>query len=322
MIEQKSESVKNLATNLLLLVPGTVWGASFIVVELLLPVMGPFTLTLGRSLISVLVLLVIMRIINSPLPNTWKEWSPFFFLAAMNQAFPFALTAWGQIYIEGGLASILLSVMPLFTMVLAFFFTEDEKLTAAKIAGIGLGLAGIIILIGPGALQGIGANILAQLAIVAAALMYAIGATYIRFIYPKQPVGLSPWALRLRIVTAQFVASALILLPFSLWLEAPWTIQPTWDMWRNLFLLGVGVTGLATITYFFLIEELGASTASTTIYLIPVAGVLLGNLILGEQITPSMIVALGLILLGIFIVNRGRREPARQSVPEAVERDS
>ena len=299
--------MKNLTTNLLLLVPGTVWGASFIIVELILPVMGPFTLTLGRSLISALVLLTIMRAIHSPLPSGWAEWRPFIFLAAVNQSFPFALTAWGQIYIEGGLASILLSVMPLFTMLLAFLFTKDETLSGAKISGIGLGLAGILVLIGPEALQGVGANILAQLAIILAALLYATGAVYARFVYPQQPTGLSAWALRLRIVTSQFMVSIVILLPLSLWFEAPWTIKPTWDIWLYLIFLGVGVTGLATITYFYLIEELGAGTASTTVYLIPVVGVILGNLILGEQVTTSMMMALVLILSGIFIVNRNRR---------------
>ncbi|MBV7337270.1 DMT family transporter [Chloroflexi bacterium TSY] len=295
---------KNLTTNFLLLIPGTVWGISFIAVELILPAIPPISLTLGRSLISIVMLLGMLWYVGGTLPSRLSDWSPFFLLAAVNLAIPFALTAWGQIYIDGGLASILLSVMPLFTALLAYCFTPDEKLTIQKMLGIGLGLIGIVVLIGPGALGGVRANVLAQLAIVGAALCYAIGAVYLRFVYPLQPEGLSTWALRMRMTSAQFVASAILLLPFSLWWEAPWTIQPSLEIWGYMLFLGIGVTLLATVTYFYLIEELGAGTASTTIYLIPVAGMILGNIVLGEAITAQMIFALGLILLGIFIVNR------------------
>ncbi len=306
MDDKPLNSSKNLLINFLILVPGTIWGISFIVVELILPVIPPITITLLRSIISVIMLMGLMWYTGSYLPRRWSEWLPFVYLAAVNQAVPFALTAWGQVYIEGGLASILLSVMPLFTVLLAYWFTSDETLTIPKVIGIGLGLAGIIILIGPSSLQGLGTHLLAQLAVVASALLYAIGAVYLRRVYPLQPKGLSTWALRLRITTAQFITSTLMLLPFSLWLEAPWNIRPTWDIWLYLLFLGIGVTLAATIVYFYLIEELGAGTAATTIYLIPVAGVILGAIVLNEQVTFQMGIALVFILGGIFIVNQSK----------------
>ena len=294
---------KNLTT-LLLLLPGTIWGISFTVVELILPVIPPITLTLGRSLISIVMLLGMMWFAGGYLPRRWSEWGPFFILGAINLAVPFALTSWGQLTINGGLASILLSVMPLFTAILAFLFTSDEQLTAAKVTGISLGLLGIIILIGPHALSGITSNFVAQLAIVLSALLYAIGAVYLRYVFPHQPKDLSAWGVRLRMTSAQFIASAVLLLPFSLWFETPWTIRPPLAIWFYMFLLGIGVTLLATVTYFYLIEQLGAGRASMTIYLIPVAGVITGILVLGEALTVQMVIALGLILFGIFVVNR------------------
>lgn len=250
-------------------------------------------------------LLFLLRLVSGTLPRKWADWWPFFILGATNQAIPFGLVAWGQVYIEGGLASILLSIMPLFTALLAYWFTDDERLTVAKLIGIGLGLGGIVLLIGPDALAGVGKNLAAQLAIVLAALLYAIGAVYIRKVYPLQPPGLSTWALRLRITAAQFITSALLLLPFSLWYDAPWTLRPTWAVMGHMLFLGVGVTLLATLVYFYLIEELGAGTASYTIYLIPVAGVLLGIIILDERLTSQMVLALGMILSGVFVANRG-----------------
>jgi len=292
-----------LPKNALLLLPGTIWGVSFIVVELILPYVPPFTLTLLRTLISVLMLLVLIRVAKASLPKTWQEWRPFFALALVNQAAPFALSSWGQLYIEGGLASILLSIMPMFTVLIAFWFTSDEPITLNKSLGIGLGLIGVIILIGPSALSGLGVNLVAQLAVVGSALLYAIGAVYTRYVYPLQPKGMSTWNLRLRITASQFICSAVLLLPFSLIVDKPWLLRPPLLTWFHLLFLGIGVTLLATMVYFYLIEEFGAGTASMTIYLIPVAGVITGMIVLDEQLTLNMIIALGFILSGIFIVN-------------------
>lgn len=307
-LQRYTQPMRIQAKNLLILLPGTVWGVSFILIELILPYIEPITMTLLRALISLVALYPVMRITGSYFPRTWRAWLPYFILAAMNQATPFALTAWGQKFIDGGLASILLSIMPLFTVLLAFFLTDDEGLSFSKIAGIFLGLVGIVILIGPTALEGLGINLWAQLAVVVSALLYALGAIYIRYLYRIEPKDMSTWALRLRIANAQFVTSVVMLTPFSLWLETPFNfnvIPP--EVWGYLFLLGTAVTMLATIVYYYLIEEFGAGRASMTVYLIPVAGVISGVIILDEELTGAMIVALVLIALGVYVVDRGEQ---------------
>ncbi len=297
--------------SLLLLVPGIVWGLSFIVVELVLPFIPPISLTLARTLISVTMLLLLMARAKSPLPKGWAEWRPFFILAALNQAIPFALSSWGQIYIEAGLASILLSTMPLFTMLLAFWFMSDEPLTRNKLIGVSLGLFGIILLIGPTAFKGISTNVVAQLAVVASALLYSIGAIYTRYVYTLQPKNLKGWTLRLRIITAQFVATGIMLIPFSLLIDKPWTLRPELATLFYLLFLGVGVTLLASMVYFYLIEQFGAAIASTTTYLIPVSGVLAGMLFLKERLTLTMVLALAFILMGIFVANQRPRRVSK-----------
>ena len=299
----------------LLIIPGIIWGASFIAVEFALVDVQPITLTLMRSLISTVMLLIMCYFLKSQLPRTFQEWWPFFFLALCNQAVPFVLLSWAQIYIEAGLASIYMAVMPLFTVLLAAGVTSDEELTFWKLAGVGCGLLGIIVLIGTEVFNGIGINVVAQLALVTASLLYAIGAVLTRFVYPLQPEGMTGWPLRLRMVTAQFIMSILILIPGSLWLEEPFAMRPSLATWGWLIFLGIGVTALATITYFFLIEELGAGAASMTIYLIPIAGVIAGVLILEETFRPEMGFALFLILGGIAVTNLGDRfkpNPAEQ----------
>ncbi|MEM7798690.1 MAG: DMT family transporter [Chloroflexota bacterium] len=293
--------------NLLLLLPGTIWGISFVVVELALEIIQPISMTLLRSVISVGFLYLGMRYFGGYLPRSWREWSPFIGIAAFNQAMPFALTAWGQTYIDGGLASILLSTNPLFTLLLAAIIFSDEHFTAPKVIGVVFGLVGIVTLIGREALSGLGVNIVAQLAVVASALMYGIGAVLLRRLIPRQPKDLSPWGSRLRVITAQFMAAIVMLTPFAFWLEEPLGIQPTFAFWMYMLFLGVGVTLFATMVYFYLIEKLGASTASTTVYLIPISGVLMGVLILNETLTRNMVIALLLILLGIYLSNRSPR---------------
>lgn len=294
----------NRLKQLLILLPGTIWGVSFVVTELVLPYIPPISLTLIRSLISIVMLIWLLRQANGTLPNSLASWMPFLLLGLTNQALPFTLTAWGQQTIESGLATILISTMPLFTIVLAHFFTGDEKLNRNKTIGVVIGLTGIVILIGPEALRGVGANFAAQLAVVVAALSYGIAAVYLRFVYPQQPPGLSTWALRLRITLAQFIGSTFILVPLSLLVDQPWTIRAPTVVWGYMLFLGIGVTLLATIVYFYLIETVGAGMASTTVYLIPLSGILLGIVVLGEQFTPGMAIALALILTGIMISGR------------------
>lgn len=298
--------MKNFA-RILLLVPGIIWGISFISVEFVLIDVPPITLTLLRSSISVTMLLTLCYFFGARLPKSFKEYLPFFILAMFNLTIPFALGAWAQTHIEAGLASIYLAAMPLFTVILAAVWVADERLTFWKAIGVVCGLTGIIVLIGPSAFSGIGINVIAQIAILTSSLLYAIGAILTRVIYTMQPEDLSGFPLLLRITTSQFLMSIVALVPASLLFEDPLSLQISAQSFWHLLFLGIGVTSLATITYFFLIEQLGAGTASMTIYLIPIAGVIAGVLVLNEQFRSEMGIALILILGGIAITNLGDR---------------
>ena len=289
---------------LLLFVPGTVWGVSYIVVELLLPILPPFTLTLYRSIISTVMLYGMLRLVGGRLPETLKAWAPFLLLSLLNQSVPFALSSWGQLQIEGGLTAILQSTMPLFTVLLAAWLTTDEDLSVAKVSGVLLGLVGVLVLIGPNVLSGLNNNIWSQLAVVGAAVLYAFGAIHLRHIFKTQPTHFTAWQLRLRIITSQFIVATLTLIPFSLWFDSPWLLRLTPNAIFYLLFLGVGMTLFAVLTYYYLVETLGAARSSATMYLIPIAGVLAGVIILGETLTLNTISALVLILAGVVLVNQ------------------
>lgn len=301
---------------LLLFIPGTIWGVSYIVVELLLPILPPFTLTLYRTIISTIMLYAMLRMVGGSLPKTIKGWGPFVLLSLLNQSTPFALSTWGQLELEGGLTAILQSTAPLFTVLLAAWLTTDDKLTASKLCGVLVGLVGVIVLIGPSVLLGLTDNLLSQLAVISAAILYGFGAIYLRHVFKTQPTHFTPWQLRLRIVTAQFIAAAVTLVPFSLWFDSPWQLTVTPIAFAYLLFLGIGMTLLATFLYYYLVETLGATRASATMYLIPIAGVLAGVVVLGEALTPNIIAALVLILIGVVLVNHKPKTPVlKESYP-------
>jgi len=297
---------------LLIFIPGTIWGVSYIVVELLLPILPPFTLTLYRTIISTIMLYTMLRVVGGVLPKTLKAWAPFFLLSIFNQSLPFVLSTWGQLQLEGGLTAILQSTMPLFTVLLAAWLTTDEDLNISKVSGVLLGLIGVIVLIGPNVLLGLTDNLLSQLAVIAAAMLYAFGAIYLRYIFKTQQAKFphfTAWQMRLRIVTAQFITATFTLLPFSLWFDAPWKLTVTAEAIAYLLFLGIGMTLLATFLYYYLVETLGAARASTTMYLIPIAGVLAGVIVLGETLSLNIITALLLILLGVVLANHKAKQP-------------
>jgi len=258
-------------------------------------------------------LYTLLRLVGGSLPKTLKEWAPFVLLSILNQSLPFVLSTWGQLQLDGGLTSILQSTAPLFTVLLAAWLTTDESLSISKIIGILLGLIGVIVLIGPNVLFGLTNNLLSQLAVIGAAALYAFGAIHLRHIFKTQPKHFTPWQLRLRIVTAQFMVATFSLLPFSLWFDSPWQLTVTPIAIGYLLFLGIGMTLLATFLYYYLVETLGAARASATMYLIPIAGVLAGVIVLGEALTANMISALILILLGVVLVNHKPKQKVFKS---------
>ncbi len=294
---------------LLLFVPATLWGSSFLLIEIILETIPPLTLTAARNIIAIALFVVILYLMGGQLPRSWQDWRPHFALGAFNGAIPFVLITWGQSHIDSGLAAILISTMPLFTITLAHF-TTDERLTVQKIMGISLGLIGIVVLIGPSALQGVGLNIWGQIAVIGAALSYALGGILMRrFIHThrnQQQTHLQPksrWTFLLETTTAQFMAATLMVLPGSLLFEQPWTLQPSFASLTALLTTGWLLTLVPIVIYYHLIDAAGVTFASTVLYLIPINAVFWGALILDEAVTWQAIVALMLILSGIAIIN-------------------
>ncbi len=280
---------------LLLLLLSLLWGGSFVLVEVVLEALPPLTLVLGRVGFGALGLYLLLRVRGLRLPTGLPAWRDYAVMGLLNNALPFTLIAWGQVTISGGLSSILNATTPLFTVVLAHLLTHDERMNGGKLAGVLLGLAGVAILVGPGALAGLGGEVLAQCAILGAACCYATAGIFGRRFRSQPPMVTA---------TGMVVASSLLMLPLVLLVDQPWRLPaPGPTAWGALLGLALLCTVLAYQIYFRLLATAGATNVLLVTFLIPVSAVLLGALWLGERLQPMQFVGMACIGLGLAAVD-------------------
>ena len=241
-------------------------------------------------------MLLALWFLKERLPKDGKSWMQLVVLGAINAALPFILFFWGQTRIDSGLASVLNATTPLWGVVTAHFLTHDEKATPARITGVLLGMAGIIVMVGSDAIRGMGGSVLAQLACLTATLCYAFAAIYGRTLSQST---MSPMV----VATGQVMTAALLMLPVALIVDQPWTFSsPGWDAWAGAVGLAIPSTAIAYFFYFKLIDTAGASNAMLVAFVMPVIAIILGVVALGEtveanELAGSLLIGLGLIAI-------------------------
>lgn len=272
-----------------------IWGSSYMLIKLGLETVPPVTVAAVRITCGALALLLVMQLRGHRLPIIGRGWIPFVIMAIFSSALPFSLIAWGETRITSSLTTVLLGVVPVSTMLLAHLFSPDERFTRDKIVGLVAGFIGLMVLIGPDALAGLGHGVAGQIAIVVAALCYAVSIVYARRMRHVSPLVNS---------ACTMTAAAIIIIPFSLVMDTPWLLAPSIPSMAALAVLGVLGTGLAALVFFRLIAGAGATFTSMINYLIPVVGIMWGGLLLGEELPPSTFFGLALILSGVALINR------------------
>jgi drug/metabolite transporter (DMT)-like permease len=284
------------------------WGVSFLFSKVALAELPPFTLVLGRFGLAALALLLAARLGGHRMPRSPRIWADFLVLGALNGFIPFGLIAWGQVQLTSGLASILNATTPLFTAVVAHAW-GDERLTPNRLAGVLVGLAGVCVLIGPGALGHLGAHTLAELAILGAAVSYAFAGTYGRRFRALPPV----------VPVAGMMTGAVVLaLPVSLVVDRPWTLAVGARTWGALLGLALLSTALGFVLYFRLLATAGATNVMLVTLLMPVVALALGGLILGEPVTGTALAGMALIGTGLVAIDGrvlGTRRPGAARPP-------
>jgi len=280
---------------LLLLVLSVLWGGSFFFAKIAVGAIPPLTVAFGRVGIAAACLILVARKTGVALPATAAAWLPFLPMGLLNNVLPFSLLFWAQTQIPSGLAAILNATTPLFTVLVAHFATQDETLNAGRAAGLVFGFAGVVAMIGPDALHALGANVLAQLACLAAAVSYAFAGVYGRR-FRGEP--------SLRVAACQLTASTVLLLPIVTLLDRPWTLPlPALTPIGALVALAILSTALAYVIFFRILARAGATGISLVTFLIPVSAILLGTLILGEQLAVRHIVGMIAIAFGLAAID-------------------
>lgn len=282
---------------LMLIALSVLWGGSFFFVEVLVEHLPPLTIVALRVVMAAIMLWIIIAARRVALPKTAQHWRGLFLIGLINNALPFFLITWGQTQINSGLASILNSMTPIFTVLVAGALLTDEKLTGNKLTGVLIGLVGAVVLIGPEALGGITGSALGQLAVLGAALSYAFAGVFARRF---KTWGISP----LMVATGQVTSAAIILTPLALIVDQPWTLSaPPGYVMGAMAGLALLSTVLAYILYFRLIASAGATNAALVTFLIPISAILLGVLILGESFTPMQAAGMALIGTGLIVMD-------------------
>jgi len=283
---------------------GILWSGSYLFVALAVREVPPFTLTFVRVALGALALAAVARASGLTFPTDARVWAALALGGFLNCALPFALLFWGQMHIASSLAAILISTGPLLTIICAHFMTHDERLNGRKIAGVSLGLLGAAVLIGIDALRDFGVQSLAQVAILGAALCYALAAVVSRQFAGQPPIVTA---------TGQLATSAAMVLPLSLIVDRPWLLpQPGLAALGATVGLTVFSTAFAYILYFQLLRRAGASNVMLVSFLTPVGASILGIVVLGEHLAAHNLLGMALIFAGLAVIDGRMLAAARR----------
>jgi len=271
------------------------WGSNFMFVKLGVATVPPATLVAARLVIGAVILVAVVRAMGHVFPPLGRAWVPYVLLAIVGNSLPFWLITTGQKTIDSALAGILMAIMPLTTLVLAHFFVAGERMTRYRLSGFLLGFAGIIVLMGPAAIVGLGGSsveIFAQLAVLAGAVCYATQSVMARRMLQGNVMVAS---------AAIILVAALVSLPIALVVDEPWRLNPSRSSLYAVIWIGIGPTAIATLAFLKLIDSAGPTFMSLVNYCIPVVAVFLGVGLLGEEPGANAYTGLALILGGIAL---------------------
>ena len=285
----------------LLLALGMIWGASFLGVEKALESFAPITIAAQRILLAAVILTGASFAMGIGLPKDRKTWLFAFGMGLFSNAIPFTLLSWGQQHVTSGYAGITMAVVPLLVLPLSHFLIPGMRLTKIKALGFGIGFIGVVVLIGPARiLQSGGGDIenIARMACVIASMCYAIGAVITR---------LAPSGEAMAFSAAALIMGALIAMPIALVVEGL-PAAPTMPALAGMLYLGIFPTALATIMLVFIVKTAGPPFLSLVNYQVPIWAVIIGMVVLKEDLPSSFIWALGLILAGLAVAQIKVRE--------------
>lgn len=282
----------------LLLALSVLWGGSFFFMAVALTGFPPFTIVLTRVALAAAALAGACLLLGLALPRTQQAWIACAGMGLLNNAIPFTLIVMGQQHIPSGLAAVVNAATPVFAVLAAHALTADEKLTANRLAGALTGLLGVAILAGPGVFAaGHGAELLGIALCLGACLSYGLSGVWSRRL---RRAGVAP----LPAATGQCMSSTLMMTPLVLLFDQPWALPtPSVQAVAALLALGLLATALAYALFYAILAGAGGTNAMLVTLLVPVTALLLGTLVLGEELATRHFLGMAVIGAGLALID-------------------
>jgi drug/metabolite transporter (DMT)-like permease len=270
------------------------WGSSYLFVKVAVETIPPLTLIAIRVGVAALLLGAVAAWQGAMLPKDGATWRALLAQSLINSILPWTLLAWGQQYVDSGLAGVLNSTSPIFAFFITLLWTKHEDASGVRLIGALLGLAGVVLIVGVGALSGLGQQVAAQLAAIAGAMLYALAAIYGKRFHAMHPAATA---------TGTMIWATVLLAPLSFAVDRPWTLDPSARSLAAALALAVFSTAGALLIYFRLVRTLGSLGVTSQSYLRSGVSVLLGMLVLGESFTWTVGLGLAAVIVAVVLIN-------------------
>ena len=296
------------STWLIFLALAGMWGSSYLFIKIGVETITPLTLVAGRLFFGLLLLVAAVAIARERLPREARIYRHLVVMSVLNIVIPFFLITWAEQTTSSALAAILNATVPLFTIVFAASFLHDEPITVNRLAGLAIGFIGVVLIVSRNLVLDDG-DIAGEIALIGSSISYGMGNVYNR----RNVRGLRPMIPAL--FQVGFAFAIVVVLAFAF--ERPLETEFTRDGLLAIVWLGILGSGFAYLAYFRILGEWGATRTSMVAYLLPIVGITLGVVVLGEAVDIRVLAGTALVIGGVALVNSrfGSRRLAGRTPP-------
>ena len=279
-----------------LLLLGLIWGGSFLSIRIALNEIPVVTSVLHRTGWAMLVLWIAVLIARHPIPRDPRVWGAFLVMGLLNNVIPFGLMSWGQLFIESGLTSILNAATAIFGVLVAALVFKDEKLTIRKLLGVSLGFLGVATAIGLEGFANFDLRSTAQIAVIAGAFSYALASSWARFSLSHLPPVIA--------AAGMLTGSTVILLPAAYLIDGPVSFDLLPQTWAAISYYALIATAGAYLLYYRVLAMAGSGNLMLGTLIIPPVAIVLGAVVLNEELRPQAYIGFVLLAAGLLILNK------------------
>lgn len=286
----------NVGDAVLLLVLGCVWGSAFLPIKIAVTETGPVLLVFLRVLCALVPLWLYMTWRGVGFPDNRYDRRLIFIMSLLNSVVPFLLLSWAGLHISSGVMALIMGISPLLSLFISHLSTHDDKFSSSKFIGMLIGFSGLAVIIGGDALSGLSKNLAGDLAVVGAISCYALATAMVRKVRSTSKEA---------IATSNMIVSIFVLAPLVVLAEPPSIADLSMNALLAIAYLGVVTTGLGYLMRYHMVLTVGQSYMSMAAYIMPVVGVFLGVIFLGEPLSANIMIALALVLGGFAFARFG-----------------